>query len=66
METGDLCKLQKVNHVTRKDAYPLPRIEDTQETLADMSLFSTLDLRGGYWQVELHPAGKPKTAFAVE
>ena len=57
---------RKLNDVTRKDAYPLPRIEDTLETLADMSLFSTLDLRSGYWQVELNPADKPKTAFAVE
>jgi len=37
-----------------------------QETIADMSLLSTLNLRGGYWQVELDPAGKPKTSFAVE
>ncbi len=38
------------------DAYPLPRIEDTVDVLADMRLFSTLDLKSGYWQVELDPA----------
>ncbi len=57
---------RKLNQVTQKDAYPLPRIEDTLDVLADMRLFSTLDLKSGYWQVELDPADKPKTAFAVD
>ena len=44
---------RKVNEVTRKDAYPLPRINDTLETLSDSKIFSTLDLASGYWQVVL-------------
>ena len=42
---------RKVNSVTRKDAYPLPRVEDT---LAGAKWFTTLDLVSGYWQVEVH------------
>ncbi len=57
---------RKLNHVTQKDAYPLPRIEDTLDVLTYMRLFSTLDLKSGYWQVELDPADKQMTAFAVE
>eukprot|EP00731_Ephydatia_muelleri_P006907 Em0003g1155a len=41
---------RKVNEVTRKDAYPLPRINGTLETLSDSKIFSTLDLASGYWQ----------------
>ncbi len=57
---------RKLSSVTQKDAYPLPRIEDTLEVLSGMQLFSTLDLRSGYWQVELDPSDKAKTAFAME
>ena len=41
------------NEVTRKDAYPLPRRDYTLGTLAGSKLFTTLDLRSGYWQVEM-------------
>ena len=56
---------RKVNTVTRKDAYPLPRLDDLLDTLAGSRLFSTLDLVSGYWQVEIHPRDKQKTAFCT-
>ena len=55
----------KVNTVTRKDAYPLPRVNDLLDTLAGSRLFSTLDLISGCWQVEIHPRDKEKTAFCT-
>ena len=50
---------------TRKDSYPLPRIDDTLESLAGASWFPTLDLKSGYWQVELDAQDKEKTAFTT-
>ena len=47
----DYCKL---NAITRKDAYPLPRVDDSLEALSgSMQMVSTLDLLSGYWQVEV-------------
>ncbi|GFV77193.1 hypothetical protein TNCV_444231 [Trichonephila clavipes] len=46
---------RKLNGVTKKDSYPLPRIDDTLDTLSGHKWFSTLDLKSGYWQVEIHP-----------
>ena len=56
---------RRVNAVTRKDAYPLPEVDDTFDTLAGSKLFSTLDLRSGYWQVEVDPKDREKTAFCT-
>ncbi|CAG2228135.1 Transposon Ty3-G Gag-Pol polyprotein,Transposon Ty3-I Gag-Pol polyprotein [Mytilus edulis] len=55
---------RKVNDLTVKDAYPLPRIDDSLEQLSGNKWFSTLDLCSGYWQVEMAEKDRPKTAFA--
>ena len=55
---------RKLNATTRKDAYPIPRIDDTLDTLAGSQWFSTLDLISGYGQVELDSKDKEKTAFS--
>ena len=56
---------RKLNGVTRKDAHPLPRIDDTLDSLSGAQWFSTLDLASGYWQVEVDPTDKEKTAFCT-
>ncbi|KAL5471615.1 hypothetical protein EMCRGX_G029750 [Ephydatia muelleri] len=56
---------RKLNGVTRKDAQPLPRIDDTLDTLGQACLFSTLDLASGYWQVQVDPKDQEKTAFVT-
>ena len=52
---------RKLNSVTRKDAYPLPRVDDTLEPLSGSKWFSTLDLICGYWQVEIEEKDRHKT-----
>ena len=56
---------RKLNEVTHKDTYPLPRIDNTLETLLESQLFSTLDLASGYWLVELKEEDRAKTAFCT-
>ncbi len=54
-----------LNDVTEKDAYPLPRIDDTLDALTGAKYFSTLDLASGYWQVAMDPKDAEKTAFTT-
>ena len=56
---------RRLNNVTCKDAYPLPRIDATLDTLHGSRWFSTLDLLSGYWQVEVTESDRPKTAFCT-
>ncbi|CAL9701640.1 unnamed protein product [Knipowitschia caucasica] len=54
---------RRLNAVTKKDSYPLPRIDDALDYISGSSWFSSLDMRSGYWQVELSPQAWAKTAF---
>ncbi|MGI9458903.1 MAG: RNase H-like domain-containing protein, partial [Pirellulales bacterium] len=56
---------RKVNHVTKRDVYPLPRIDDILDSVGHSNYFSTLDLRSGYWQIEMSETDKEKTAFTT-
>ena len=57
---------RRLNAATIKDAYPLPRIDESLDHLSGACWFSTLDLCSGYWQVEMEPEDKPKTAFVTK
>ena len=57
--------LRKLNARTIKDAYSLPRIEESLDCLNGACIFSSLDLKSGYWQVELDDDSIPMTAFTV-
>ena len=50
---------------TVKDGYSLPHIENTLDCLHGAVWFSTVDLKSGYWQVELEEEAKPPTAFTM-
>ena len=54
---------RRVNAITENDCYPIPNIQELFDTLQGSSVFTTLDLRSGYWQVDVHPEDQPKTAF---
>lgn len=51
--------------MTTKDVYPLPRIEDALSRLDGSHYFTILDMQSGYWQVEVSPEDRPKTAFVT-
>ena len=57
--------LRKLNARTVKDAYSIPRIEDALDSLNGACIFTSLDLKSGYWQVELDEESIPLTAFTV-
>ena len=56
---------RRLNAVSVKDVYPLPRIEETLSRMGNASVFSTIDLESGYWQVPLSEEDKAKTAFVT-
>jgi len=57
---------RKLNAKTKKDAYPLPRIDDLLDTLGKAKVFSALDMRSGFHQVPLHEDSKEFTAFTTK
>ena len=57
--------LRKLNARTIKDAQTLPCIEDSLDSLNGAVIFTSLDLKNGYWQVELDENSIPYTAFTV-
>ena len=59
------CDFRKVNQITKKDSYPLPLIAESLEALGGKRIFSTIDLISGFWQVNLHPEAREKTAFTT-
>jgi Reverse transcriptase (RNA-dependent DNA polymerase) len=56
----DYCRL---NAITVRDSYPLPRMDECIDSLGDVSIFSTLDCNAGYWQIPVAKEDTPKTTF---
>nr|GFC04704.1 putative reverse transcriptase domain-containing protein [Tanacetum cinerariifolium] len=54
---------QKLNKLTVRNRYPLPRIDDLFDQLQGSSVYSKIDLRSGYHQLRVREEDIPKTAF---
>ena len=54
-----------LNAQTKKDSYPLPRIQEALESLVGAGHFSCLDLNSGFWQIKMEEVLKQYTAFTV-
>ena len=55
----------RLNTRTKKDSYPLPRMQETMESLVRARFFSTMDLKVGFWQVKMSEKSQQYTAFTV-
>ena len=60
------CDFRYLNAVTIKDAYPIPRIDESLSKLGHAKFFTTLDLGSAFWQVPLRKKDREKTRFACE
>ena len=68
-KTGELrlcVDYRRLNQLTIKDAWPLPRIDELVAKLGCSSHFTTLDLADGYYQIPLRVEDRCKTAFLTE
>lgn len=57
---------RRLNEKTLKEQYPIPRIDETFDSIAGSVIFTTLDLQSGYWQVPIDEESKKLTAFITK
>ena len=60
------CDFRPLNAVTIKDAYPLPRIDESLSRLGKAKIYTNIDLAWAFWQIPVRKADRQKTAFACE
>ena len=68
-KTGELrfcCDFRPLNDVTIKDAFPLPRIDESLSRIGNAKIFTSIDLAWAFWQIPLKKRDRRKTAFACE
>ena len=56
---------RRLNHKTKKDAFPLPQMQETMESMVGARHFSCMDLKSGFWQVKMVEKSRQYTAFTV-
>ena len=63
--TSVLYRLSSLERPDQKDAYPLPRMQETMESMVGARHFSCMDLKSGFWQVQMDEESRQYTAFRV-
>ena len=67
-ESGTLHFCMDFRHLkvqTKKDLYPLPRIQEALESMVGSAHFSSMDFKSGFWQIKMAPGSQQYTAFTV-
>ena len=54
---------RRLNSVTKRDSYPMPRMDECIDSLGNANIFSTLDCNSGYWQLPIAEGDQEKTTF---
>ena len=54
---------RKLNSLTVKDTYPLPRMDECIDSMGEAQFFTTLDANSGYWQIPVAKEDRDKTTF---
>ena len=57
--------IRRINKVTKKDSFPMLLVADALDALSGTQFFTSLALKSGYWQIELHPSAQEKSAFVT-
>ena len=55
---------RRLNAMSVRDSYPLPRMDECIDSLGEAKVFTTLDCNWGYWQVPIREKDRDKTTFA--
>ena len=56
---------RRLNARTKKNAYPLPHMQETMESMVGTRNFSCMDLKSGFWQVKMAEESQQYAAFMV-
>ncbi|CAF1575156.1 unnamed protein product [Rotaria magnacalcarata] len=56
---------RRLNDITIKDAFPLPRIDEIFDQLSAALYYTKFDFKSGYFQISLSEEDRPKTAFST-
>lgn len=54
---------RRLNALTIRDSYPIPRMDECIDSLGEATIFTTFDCNSGYWQIDLDEQDRDKTSF---
>lgn len=59
---------RNLNSVSTMSSWPLPTLDEVIDTIANEKpvLWSSLDLKSGYWQAKVEPMSRDRTAFEAD